>query len=59
MHDFDNVKQVTWEDDSVHGFVGLHDIRSKVAPMEPQWPKVLGDFAGKYGTLNFWTDMID
>ncbi len=53
-HDFENVKQVTWEDDSVHGFAGLHDIRPKVAPIEPQWPKILGPFAEKYDELNFW-----
>lgn len=56
-HDFNNVKQVTWEDDSVHGFKGLHDIRSKVEPIEPQWPKVLGQFAEQFGSLNFWNNM--
>jgi len=39
-HDFDNVEQITFEDDSTHGFKDLHNIRSKVEPMEPQWPKV-------------------
>lgn len=53
-HDFDNVKQVTWEDDSVHGFKGLHQIRSKIEPMQVQWPKILGPFAERYGNLNFW-----
>lgn len=53
-HDFQHIEQVTWEDDSVHGFKGLHDIRSKVAPIDPQWPAVLGQFAEKYGQLNFW-----
>ncbi len=57
-HDFDNVKQITWEDDSVHGFAGLHDIRTKVEPMEPQWPKVLGPFAEGFGRLNFWEDLV-
>lgn len=53
-HNFDHVEQVTWEDDSVHGFKGLHNIRNRVEPMEPQWPKILGQFAEKYGQLNFW-----
>jgi sulfotransferase len=53
-HDFSNVKQVTWEDDSVHGFKGLHDIRSKVEPMPAQWPTVLGQWAEGLGKLNFW-----
>jgi len=52
-HNFDKVEQVTWEDDAVHGFANLHSIRSKVEPMPPQWPKVLGVFAEKYGQLNF------
>lgn len=55
-HNFDDVKQVTWEDDSVHGFKGLHDIRSKVEPIEPQWPKVLGSFAAGLDKLNFWKE---
>lgn len=53
-HDFNNVKQVTWEDDAVHGFKGLHDIRPKVEPIPPRWPKILGPFAEKYGGMNFW-----
>ncbi len=53
-HNFEDVKQVTWEDDSVHGFKGLHDIRSKVEPIDPQWPKVLGAFAAPLENLNFW-----
>jgi sulfotransferase len=53
-HNFENVEQVTWEDDSVHGVSGLHNIRNKVRPIEPQWPKVLGNFAEEYGKMNFW-----
>jgi len=53
-HDFDKVEQVTWENDAVHGFKDLHTIRSKVSPMSPQWPTVLGPFAEKFGELNFW-----
>ena len=39
-HDFQNVKQVTQEDDWVHIFPNLHDIRPVVAPQEPSWPTV-------------------
>lgn len=53
-HDFDHVKQVTWEDDAVHGFKGLHDIRTKVEPMKSQWPHILGNFVEPLGRLNFW-----
>lgn len=40
-HDFDNVQQVTVEDDLVHIFKDLHKIRSKVAPQEPSWPIIM------------------
>lgn len=53
-HNFNHVEQVTWEDDSVHGFKNLHAIRSKVLPIEPQWPYVLGKFADNFASLNFW-----
>lgn len=42
-HDFDYVKQTTFEDDSVHGFKDLHTIRHKVTPQKPQWPTVFDD----------------
>jgi sulfotransferase len=42
-HDFDNVEQVTFEDDFVYGFKDLHQIRAQVKPQEPQWPKVFDD----------------
>ncbi len=53
-HNFKHVEQVTWEDDSVHGFKNLHTIRTKVEPMEPQWPRILGNFAASYDSLNMW-----
>ena len=53
-HNFENVEQVTFEDDSVHGMKNLHSIRSRVEPIPPQWQKVLGPFAEKYINLNFW-----
>jgi sulfotransferase len=51
-HNFDNVEQVTQEDDVVHGFKGLHDIRAKVEAMPSKWKSVLGEFAGKYTHIN-------
>lgn len=44
-HDFDAVEQVTWEDDSVYGIPGLHNIRPEVRPMPSQWQDVLGAWA--------------
>jgi sulfotransferase len=42
-HDFDNVEQVTVEDDMVYGFKDLHIIRQKVEPQAPSWPRVYDD----------------
>jgi len=41
-HDFDNVAQVTQEDDEVFGIPGLHEIRPKVEPLTPDYREVLG-----------------
>lgn len=42
-HDFNNVDQVTFEDDFVYGFKDLHQIRAQVKPQGPQWPQVFDD----------------
>jgi len=42
-HDFENVEQVTVEDDFVYGFKDLHVIRAKVQPEPPAWPRVYDD----------------
>ncbi|TAN67869.1 MAG: sulfotransferase [Methylobacter sp.] len=39
-HDFENVEQVTFEDDFIYGYKDLHIIRQQVRPQPPQWPKV-------------------
>jgi len=55
-HDFDNVEQVTQENDELHGFgPTLHQIRPKVSPQPSQFPEVLGDVAEKYKQeCDFW-----
>jgi sulfotransferase len=53
-HDFDKVEQTTHEDDFFHGFSNLHTIRKQVLPVPSDWREVLGDFADKYKSLNFW-----
>jgi len=59
-HNFDNVEQVTWEDDYMHGIPGLHKIRQKIEPVKPNWPRLLGAFADKYAPLNnLWRHAID
>lgn len=39
-HDFENVEQVTFENDFVYGYKDLHTIRQQVRPQAPRWPKV-------------------
>ena len=40
QHDFNNVKQITWEDDAAYGFKDLHVIRNQVEPQKSRWPDV-------------------
>ena len=54
-HDFDNVVQTTVEDDRVHGFIGLHDIRSKVDYSEPDYNEILGKaLADRFKGQELW-----
>lgn len=41
-HDFDNVKQITVEDDSVYGIYGDHNILTKVTKQKPNHEEILG-----------------
>jgi len=41
-HDFDNIEQVTKEDDEVYGVFGDHTIRQKLEPMQSQAKTILG-----------------
>jgi sulfotransferase len=56
-HDFNNVEQVTQEDDLVHIWKDLHKIRQKIEPQQPQWPSILTKEASdKYADdARFWT----
>lgn len=65
-HDFNNVEQVTQEDDSIHGFLDLHTIRNKVEPSTPRWPStydatVLSSDAWKKVEVisHFWRVYLD
>ena len=42
-HDFNNVEQVTFEDDFAYGMKDLHVIRSKVEPQPQRWSSVYDD----------------
>jgi sulfotransferase len=51
-HDFEHIQPATTEDDSRLGIPGLHEIRPKLEPVLPLWPKYLGIAADKYVRLN-------
>lgn len=42
QHDFDNIEQVTKEDDEVYGIYGNHVIRKKLEPMHSRAQELLG-----------------
>lgn len=55
-HDFENVEQVTFEDDFFYGYKDLHIIRQQVRPQPPQWPKV---FDQTVQNTQAWKDVED
>jgi sulfotransferase len=42
VHDFDNIEQVTKEDDEVYGVFGDHKIRTKLQPVRSKAKELLG-----------------
>ncbi len=55
FHDFNNIVQTTFEDDTEHGIPGLHDIRGKVEPVTSNAQAVLGkEVYEKYSDAQFW-----
>lgn len=53
-HNFENVEQTTQEDDRVHRFVNLHNIRQKVAPNPTHWKDIIGDYGKALVGQEFW-----
>lgn len=58
-HDFQNVQQVTFEDDLVHVYKDLHKIRPVVKSQESTWTKILPpDYAATLeADAKFWTKL--
>jgi len=52
-HDFDNVEQITVEDDSVYGIYGDHTIKSKVVPLKNDYKETLGMGACNWIKTNY------
>ena len=47
-HNFDNVEQITQEDDSVYGIYGDHVIKQKIEPQKKDYREVLGNATCDY-----------
>jgi sulfotransferase len=52
-HDFNNIEQITKEDDSVYGVYGDHVIKPKLSPVKPDWNEVLGTNASAWIRNNY------
>ena len=52
-HDFDNIEQITSEDDSVYGIYGDHQIRKKLQPLKADWKEILGVTAANWIKSNY------
>lgn len=52
-HDFDNIEQVTKEDDEVYGVYGDHKIRTKLEPVQSKAKQLLGTDVCKWITDNY------
>lgn len=54
-HDYENIINVTQEDDKVHGIKGLHDIRSEISRRKINKEEILSPYVlNKYSGLEFW-----
>lgn len=47
-HDFNNVEQITQEDDSVYGIYGDHKIKTKIEPLIDNYTEILGQQTSDY-----------
>lgn len=57
VHDFQNVQQVTEENDAVHGYLDMHKISPVVKPVTPKARRILGDKLWKeFSAQEFWRD---
>lgn len=52
-HDFDNIEQITQEDDSVYGIYGDHNIRKKLEPLPNDYKEILGSAACNWIKSNY------
>ena len=44
QHDWDNIEQITEENDTVHGIFGDHKIKTKLKAVKEDYYEILGNF---------------
>ena len=44
QHDWDNIEQITHENDAVHGIFGDHKIRNKLEAQKEDFYQILGNY---------------
>jgi sulfotransferase len=54
-HNFENIEQVTEEDDRIHGFEDLHDIEPVLRPAKQR--NVLAQLGDSFAGRNFWENL--
>lgn len=55
LHNFQRVDTVTHEDDRVHGYPGMHDVRPVVEPQERKARQIIGpDLTKEFDGAEFW-----
>jgi sulfotransferase len=52
-HDFNNIEQITKEDDEVYGVYGDHKIKPKLTAVKPDWNEILGKNASEWIRNNY------
>jgi len=53
QHDFNNIEQITYEDDSVYGIYGDHIIKPKIEPIKKDYNQILGSQAANWVKNNY------
>jgi sulfotransferase len=57
-HDFENIVNITPEDDKIYGMQGLHDVRKLISRREINKEEILSPYVlNKYSGLEFWRNV--
>lgn len=58
-HNYDNIKNVTPENDKVYGVVNMHTVRKNISPSTTDAKAILSEYAyNKYSNLEFWREAL-